>query len=178
MNVGQLIDPANRQLVWNIKGGQTALVAQIITILSAARIHDAAEQLIGGVINILRERVVGPYEQAAGQAMNEVHGGSVIDPRANRRESRQISKEAINRKGLRIEVFEIGQGARRSRNSRWDAGIAKECWQRRESASETRESRIESGAGVQAQLDWQLQAACSDITNFDAGIAEELVLHT
>src|ERR1700687_4889418 len=112
-DVRKVVDPANGQLVSDVERRQTALTGEVVTILSTARVDDAAKQLVSGVVDVLRERVVRSEVQSLREAMYKVHGTRVINPGTRCRKRRQASKEPVH--GIQLEEhhgLKVTQGGR------------------------------------------------------------------
>src|SRR4029079_3833195 len=72
LQVGQLVDPRHRKLVPNIERGSAPVQTQVHPVEGTARIHHAAEQFIGGIINVVGQCVVCTQHEAAGKAPVEI----------------------------------------------------------------------------------------------------------
>src|SRR5258708_38920752 len=109
--------------------------------------------------------------EALGKAMNKVVRHRVIEARACRWKSRQVSEEAVHGIGLGIEIVEVRSCARRIRDYGGNIGWIQVRWQWREPSAQTREARVERRRRVQAHLRRKLEAARSNVANFDAAVA-------
>lgn len=49
---GDIVDPRNGEFVWDVKSGETAILADIFPVLRPARIDAATKELIGSIVDI------------------------------------------------------------------------------------------------------------------------------
>ena len=89
VQLGQVVDEADGQLVVDVQSGTTALIAEIVGILRTPRIDPAAEEFIGGIVDVLGKRVVGAEIQATVESVDDVNRAGMIDALSDRRESRE-----------------------------------------------------------------------------------------
>src|SRR5260221_11503529 len=109
--------------------------------------------------------------------MYKVDRHRVIDTSACCWKSRQVSEEAVHGKGLRIETVEVRSRARGGCHRGRHIGWIQVCWQRRKPSTQTGEARIERRRRVEAHLRRKFNAARSNVANFDAAVAQKLMLN-
>src|SRR5258708_39796525 len=110
--------------------------------------------------------------------MHEIGRYRVIDASACWRKGREVSEETVHGIGLGIEIVEIQSRARGGRDHRGNIGRIEERWQRGKVASQSLEARIKRRRRVETHLPGKLEAARSNVADFDtAGAAKKLVLY-
>src|SRR5262249_4869801 len=77
-NVGQVVNPDHRELVRDVQSGAPTFVREVKSVLRTARVHEAAEQLVGGVVDVLGERVVRAEVDALREAALEIDRHSMV----------------------------------------------------------------------------------------------------
>ena len=116
----QIVDPSDRELTWQVERGTAAFIGVVEAVLRAARIHVAAEEFVGGVVDIFREGVVRAEIQTLRETVDEVAGDGVVDAGTDRRERSHAAEET-------------GRGqiaARRNRLHGCSAGRRRRSWPR------------------------------------------------
>src|ERR1700687_1500816 len=178
-DVRKVVDPANGQLVSDVERRQTALTREVVPILSTARVDDAAKQLVSGVVDVLRERIVRAEVQSLREAMHKVHGTRVINPGTRCRKRRQASKEFVHyirmEETLGLKFIEGFCRDYRIRNGFRCVGGAKVRGKRGQSSA--RNVRIKCRGRVQPALNGQAQAPRANVAHLDARVPEEFVLN-
>src|SRR5262249_18664484 len=118
---------------------------EVKSVLRTARVHEAAEQFVGRVVDVLGERVVRAEVHALGEAALEIdrHAMVRVGPGGGKR--RYESKEAVGGKRTAVsdrvdrcrgaEGLEAGECARRRRDGSRHIGCAEERGKGRDSAT-------------------------------------------
>ena len=121
-NVWEIIDPSDRELLRQVQSRTAALRGKVEAVLRAPRIDEAAEQFIGGIVDVLRERVVRPEIQSLREPVQEIHRSGMINRGPKRRIGCQVSGETLRQQRPELfrsqEVVEVSEGARGNRNGR------------------------------------------------------------
>jgi hypothetical protein len=112
--------------VRNVQRGAAAIRGKVKAVLGSPRIHAATKQFVGGIVDVLGERVVRPEIQSLGEPVHEVDRSGMISSRAYRRVFGEIDEKPLCGQRLeqvvRKEALEIGQCGRGCRDT--VAGIA------------------------------------------------------
>src|SRR5262249_17303904 len=112
MNVREVVDPGDRKFVRQVQSGAAALRAKVKAVLRSPRIHAATKQFVGGIVDVLGERVVRPEIQSLGEPVHEVDRTGMISSRSYRRVFGEIAEKPFcgQRLGqaVRQKVLEIG----------------------------------------------------------------------
>ncbi len=90
----------------DVKRRVRAIQPQVHPIEWAARIHDAAEQLIGRVINGVGIGVISANHDSLRKPPVQVDGACVVDAATERFKRRQGAELGMNE---RVEVLEVGE---------------------------------------------------------------------
>src|SRR5215470_5195910 len=109
LNVWNFIQERKCEFMSDVQRRQASLRREIESILRAPWVHTAAEQLVGGVVDVLRVGVIRPEINSAGEAMDEIDRPGMIYAAADRRECRDASEETVPRESKRIEVVKALQ---------------------------------------------------------------------
>src|SRR5215471_6975055 len=113
LHVWNFIQERESELVSDVQGRQAPLCREIESILRAPWVHTAAEQFVGGIVNVLGERVIRPQINPTCEAMDEIDGPGMIYAATDRWECGDASEEPVLGEGKRIEVVKALQRARR-----------------------------------------------------------------
>src|SRR5262252_6944469 len=175
LHVWDLIQERERELVSNVQGRQAPLSREVKTILSAPWVHTAAEQFVGGIVDVLGKCVIRPEIDSASEAMDEIDGPGMIYAAADRWECGDASEETVPREWKRIEVVKALQRARRAHNHCRHVTRIDKSGKRRDAPAWN--IRVKSRRRIQPLLNRQFQAARTHITHFDAAVTEQFVLY-
>src|SRR5581483_8095070 len=163
---GQVPNPGEGELVADVEGGVSAVEREITPIQGTARVHAAAEQLVGRVVNIVRVSVVAAEEEAFGEPVLHVNRPGVVNAVA----------QSGKRGGRAVEFRELGGGEGfeiRQPRAAGDDGRHLRC---REERRQGGNAGIECGKSVESGLDGQFEAAGSEIAEFQQGVFHEFTL--
>src|SRR5262249_61107126 len=97
LQVWNFIQERERELVSVVQGRQRPLCREIESILRAAWVHTAAEQFVGGIVDVLGECVIRPQINPTCEAMDEVDRPGMICTAADRWECSDASEETVPR---------------------------------------------------------------------------------
>jgi len=170
VHVGNFVQERECELVSDVQSRQAALSREVETILRAPWVHAAAEQFIGGIVDVLGECVIRSQVNPACEAMDEIDGPGMIDAAADRWECGEASEETVPREWKWIEVVKALLRARWAHNYRRYVARTGKGRKRRDAPSWN--IWVKRRRRIQPLLNRQFQAARAHVAHFDAAVAK------
>ena len=103
-HLGKVPNPGQCEFMTNIQNGVAAIQRQVSPVLGTTRIHAAAEQLVGSIVNVVCPGVISAQQDTTRHAVIEVCRGAMVDAAS---QSRKCGYETEVRIDGWIEVLEI-----------------------------------------------------------------------